>query len=167
MRMIINDLKNGITNFLNKLKVDGYSVSFAKGGDLNDKNTKRLFKSKYEKDKVLFSLYKYFKKKCGKVDQFKNVAINNPFVQEPSVTQRGEILHTIDGPMQLIVADVANLPFFNKSVVAPKYSLVCVDLFTSKPYTYGMKKKNQLPEKLEKFYVEIESLREYLQFQIG
>ena len=69
--------------------------------------------------------------------------------------------------MQLIVAEVANLPFFNKSVVAPKYSLVCVDLFTSKLYTYGMKKKNQLPEKLEKFYVEIESLREYLKFQIG
>ena len=36
-------------------------------------------------------------------------------------------------------SDVADLNFFSKSVVAPKYCLVCVDLFKSKTYTYGMK----------------------------
>ena len=50
------------------------------------------------------------------------------------------MLHTIDGPMQLMPADVADLQFFSKSTVAPKYCLACVELFTSKTYTYGMKK---------------------------
>ena len=52
-------------------------------------------------------------------------------------------MHTIDGPMQLIHADLADLHFSSKATVAPKYCLVCVDLFTSKRYTYvtyGMKK---------------------------
>ena len=52
--------------------------------------------------------------------------------------------HTIDGPMQLIHADVADLNFFSKSAVAPKHCLLCVDLFTSKVHTYGMKKKANL-----------------------
>ena len=63
------------------------------------------------------------------------------------------MLHTIDGPMQLIHADVADLNFFSKSAVAPKCCSVCVDMFTSKPYTYGMKKKRQLAEKLKKIFI--------------
>ena len=63
--------------------------------------------------------------------------------------------------MQLVYADVADLQFFSKSVVAPKYCFVCVDLFTSKTYTYG-KKKSKLPVNLEKFYLEIEHIRIYL-----
>ena len=51
------------------------------------------------------------------------------------------MFHTIDGPMQLIHADVADLNFFSKSAVAPKNGLLCVDMFTSKTYTYGMKKR--------------------------
>ena len=90
------------------------------------------------------------------------VVINTPFVQERAVTQRGEMLHTIDSPMQLVYADVADLNFISKSVVAPKYCLLCVDLFTSKVYTYGMKKRSQLAEKVEKFYLEIADVRSYL-----
>ena len=89
------------------------------------------------------------------------VVINTPFVQERAVTQRGEMLHTIDGPMQLVHADMADLNFFSTSVVAPKYCLLCVDLFTSKVYTYRMKKKSQLVDKLEKFYLEIADVRSY------
>ena len=90
------------------------------------------------------------------------VVINTPFVQERAVTQRGEMLHTIDGPMQLVHADVADLNFFSKSVVAPKRCLLCVDLFTSKVYTYSLKKKSQLANKLKKFYLEIADVRSYL-----
>ena len=71
-------------------------------------------------------------------------------------------LHTTDGPMQLVHADVVDLNFFIKSVVAPKYCLLCVDLFTSKVYTYGMKKKSQQIDKLEKFYLEIADVRSYV-----
>ena len=42
------------------------------------------------------------------------------------------MLHTIDGPMQLVLADFADLQFFSKSAVTPKYYLFCVDPFTSK-----------------------------------
>ena len=72
------------------------------------------------------------------------------------------MLHTIDGPMQLVHADVADLNFFSKSAVAPKYCLLCIDLFTCKVYTYGMKKKSQLADKLGKFYLEIKDVRSYL-----
>ena len=94
------------------------------------------------KDKVFFNFYNDFIKKTGKVEHLAktNVVINTPFLQEKSVTQRGDMLHTIDGSMQLVHANVADLQFFNKSAVAPEYCLVCVDLFTSKTYTYSMKK---------------------------
>ena len=73
------------------------------------------------------------------------------------------MLHTIDGPMQLVHdTDVVDLNFFSKSAVTPKYCLLCIDLFTSKVYTYRIKKKSQLADKLEKFYLEIEDVRSYL-----
>ena len=91
----------------------------------------------------------------------KKVVFTTPFIQEKSVTQGDDMLHTIDGPMQLIPADVADLHFFSKSAVAPKYCLACADLFTSKTYTYRTK-KSQLFAMLEKFYSNTESFREYL-----
>ena len=72
------------------------------------------------------------------------------------------MLHTIDGPIQLIHADLADLNFFSKSAVVPKYCLLCVGLLTSKVHTYGMKKKRQLADKLGKFYQDIQHLRSYL-----
>ena len=46
--------------------------------------------------------------------------------------------------MQFFHADVANIRFFSKSVVDPKYALLCVDLFSSKDYVYLMKKKKKI-----------------------
>ena len=108
-------------------------------------------------------MYKEFKKEGGQVKNVKIVAvINTPFIKEKFVTQRGDMLHTIDGPMQLIHADVADQNFFSKSAIASKYCLLCLDLFSSKVSAYGMKKKSQLAEKLVKFYLEKENLRSYL-----
>ena len=105
---------------------------------------------------ILLNLYREFKNNGGKINELKTkVVINTPFVQKRAVTQRGEMLHTIDGPMQVVHEDVTDLNFFSKSVVAPKYCLLSVDLFTSKVYTYGMKKKSQLADKVETFYLEI------------
>ena len=153
-----------VNNLLTKLRVDENSILFAKGETLDDKTVKNISKSKYSKDIVLYNLYKEYVKNGGKKEDFKTkkIVINTPFVQERSSTQRGDMLHTIDGPMQLIHADVADLNFFSKSAVAPKYCLVCVDMFTSKTYTYGMKKKSQLADKLEKFLSETQELRKYL-----
>ena len=159
----MSNLEKRLGNLLKKLRVDENSVLFAKGDKLNEKTVNKLAKSRYHKDTVLLNLYKEFKKNGGKIKELKTkVVINTPFVQERAVTQRGEMLHTIDGPMQLVHADVADLNFFSKSVVAPKYCLLCVDLFTSKVYTYGMNKKSQLADKLEKFNLEIADVRSYL-----
>ena len=92
----------------------------------------------------------------------KKIVINTPFVQERSSTRREDMLHTIDGPMQLVHADVTDLNFFSKSAVAPKYCLLCVNMFTSKTSIYSMKRKSQMAEKLEKFLLETQELRKYL-----
>ena len=56
-------------------------------------------------------------------------------------------------------ADVADLKFFAKSAVDPKYALVCIDLFSSKVYIYPMREKSNLWQKLEIFYKGIDSKR--------
>ena len=65
--------------------------------------------------------------------------------------------------MQFFHADVANIRFFSKSVVDPKYALLCVDLFSSKDYVYLMKKKKNLARQLKLFYPEIEPKRDQKQ----
>ena len=134
----MSNLNKTIINLLTKLRVDEKSVLFAKGETLDNKMIKKISKSSYVNGKLLLNLYNEFVKNGGKTSDFKDkkVIINTPFTQGKLVTQRGEMLHTIDGPMQLIQVDVADLSFFSKSVVASKYCLVCVDLFTSKTCTY-------------------------------
>ena len=61
--------------------------------------------------------------------------------------------------MQFFHADLAYLQFFAKIAVDPKYALVCLDLFSSKIYVYTMRKKSNLPQKMELFYKEIEKKR--------
>ena len=91
-------------------------------------------------------MYSSFVKNGGKAKEFssKKFVLTTPFIQDKLVTQAGDILHTIDGSMHLIQNDVADLHFFSKLAVAPKYCLVCIDLSTSKMYTYGMKKKSTI-----------------------
>ena len=108
----------------------------------------KVTSSRYAKGKVLYNLYSSFVKNGGKANEFssKKVVLTTPFIQEKSVTQRGDVLYTINRLMQLIHTDVVDLHFFSKSAVAPKYCLVCVDLFTLKTYYYGIKKRaNYLP----------------------
>ena len=68
---------------------------------------------------------------------------------------------TINGPFQLVHADLADLNFFNK-YVAPKYCIVCADIFILKTYTANMKQKSQLRNKLKAFHEEIDDNRSYL-----
>ena len=139
----MSNFRKCVNNLLTKLRVDENSILFAKGETLDDKTVKNISKSKYSKDIVLYNLYKEYIKNGGKKEdsKTKKIVTNTPFVQERSSTQRVDILHSIDGPMQFIHADVADLNFFSKSAVAPKYCLVCVDMFTSKTYAYSMKKR--------------------------
>ena len=52
-------------------------------------------------------------------------------------------------------ADVGNLEFLGKNATFPKYVLVIVDLFSSKVYTYPVKSRKQIRQRLEQFYEDI------------
>ena len=87
-------LSKRISSLLTKLRVDEKCVLFAKGETLDNKTIKKNSKSSYVKDKVLLNLYNEFVKNGGKTSDFKSkkVIINTPFIQEKSVTQRGDML---------------------------------------------------------------------------
>ena len=51
--------------------------------------------------------------------------------------------------------DIADIRLFSKLAVDPKYCLLAVDLFTSKMYTYPMKSRHLLAQKVELFYQDI------------
>ena len=52
-------------------------------------------------------------------------------------------------------ADVRNLEFLGKNATCPQYFLVIVDLLSSKTYTYPMKSRKQILQKLIIFYDDV------------
>ena len=68
-------------------------------------------------------------------------------------------LYSFDGPFQLLHADVGNLEFLRKHATFPQYVLVLVDLFSSRIYTYPMKSRKQILQKLRMFYDDVRSKR--------
>ena len=68
-------------------------------------------------------------------------------------------LYSFDGPFQLLHADVGNLEFLGKNATFPQYVLVIVDLYSSKVYTYTMKSRKQILQKMKIFYDEVRSKR--------
>ena len=68
-------------------------------------------------------------------------------------------LYSFDAPFRLFHADIANLEFLGKNATFPQYVLVLVDLFSSKIYTYLMKSRKQIRQKLEQFYRDVKSKR--------
>ena len=69
------------------------------------------------------------------------------------------ILYSFDGPFQLLHADVGNLEFLGKTATFPQYVLVIVDLISSKIYTYSMKSRKQILQKLRIFYDDVRKKR--------
>ena len=69
------------------------------------------------------------------------------------------MLYSFDAPFRLFHADVANLEFLGKNATFPQYVLVLLDLFSSKVYTYPMKSRKQIRQKLEQFYRDVRSKR--------
>ena len=60
------------------------------------------------------------------------IAFYTPFVEQRKDIDRSSALCSIKAPLELVHADVADIRFFSKSAVDPKYCLLAVDLFTSK-----------------------------------
>ena len=68
-------------------------------------------------------------------------------------------LYSFNRPFQALQADIAYISFLARPAVDTKFFLLFVDLFTSKIYTYSMKKINLLAKKMELFYNDIKKKR--------
>ena len=90
--------------------------------------------------------------------QNNNLPLVTPFVNKRSNTDHST-LYSIGKLFELLRADIANLRFWAKSAVDPKYCLLIVNLFSSKIYVYPMKNRSVLAKKLKLFYVDIKQKR--------
>ena len=146
-------LKKPKTLFNNQ-KTDPASVIFAEEC-LDNRLLKKLKKSSYDVDKQLFKLV--------------NLADSTTFLDDgksPTRTdyvEKKEInrftLYSFDGPFQILHADVGNLEFLGKNATFLQYVLVIVDLYSSKGYTYSMKSRKQILQKMKLFYDKVRSKR--------
>ena len=137
------------------LKTDPSSAAFAEE-TLDKKLLLKLKKSKYKDDKNFFKVVN-------------NLLLNNDTVFEPenvnrtNFVEKREIdhstLYSFNAPFQLLHADIANLEFLGKNATFPQYVLVIVNLFSSKFYTYSMKSRKQIRQKLEQFYRDVKIKR--------
>ena len=136
-------------NLLRHLLKNEQSIFYAVD-TINQNIINKAKKSNYLKVRVFVSIYSKLKDK--KLNFYKSPVIT-PFVEEKSNIDRST-LYSFKAPFELFHADVADLRFLAKSAVDPHYCLVLIDLFSNKIYTYPMKKRLFLANKLEKFYEE-------------
>ena len=141
--------------FFNQLKVDPQSVTFAEEL-LNKRLLVRLKKSKYPKDKLFFKI-------VNDLDREKSVIFNPGMVNRTDYVEKRDIdrftLYSFSRLLELLHADVANLEFLGKNTTFPQYVLLVVDLFSSKTYTYPMRSRRQIRDKLEQFYLDVQGKR--------
>ena len=147
------DFKKAKSEF-NKLKVDPSSVAFAEK-ILDKKLLAKLKKSKYAADRNFFIIVNLLDNN--------NVLFDSDRVNRTDYVEKREIdrytLYSFSGPFELLHADVGNLKFLSKNATFPNYVLVIVDLFSSKVYTYPMKSRKQIRQRLEQFYEDIKKKR--------
>ena len=153
----MNDLEEKrVQNLFKSLQKDPESVLYG-NQSVTKQLLKKLSKSFYQKDKVFNKLYENLEDKNFNKKDYK-VPLSTPFYEKKTDIDRST-LYSIEKPFQRVHADIADLRFFAKSAVDPKYALLCVDLFTSKIYVYPMKNRSLLAKKLRLFYEEIEPKR--------
>ena len=151
-----NDKKR-IQNLFSTLQNDSKSV-FYLNSSITKKLLKKLDKSPYQKDRVFKAIYKKLEdKELAEADD--KIPSKTPFVEKKGDIDRST-LYSVEKPFKRAHADIADLRFFAKSAVDPKYALLAVDLFTSKTYVYPMKSRKLLARKLRLFYDEIEPKRD-------
>ena len=151
-----NDKKR-IQNLFSTLQNDSKSV-FYLTSSITKKLLKKLDKSPYQKDRVFKGIYQKLEdKELAEADD--KIPLKTPFVEKKGDIDRST-LYSVEKPFKRVHADIADLRFFAKSAVDPKYALLAVDLFTSKTYVYPMKSRKLLARKLRLFYNEIEPKRD-------
>ena len=141
-------------NAFNELKLDPSSTAFAEE-ILDKKLLVKLKKSKYKADKIFFNL--------ANLLENNNVIFDSDNVNRTDYVEKRETdrstLYSFSAPFELLHADVENLKFLGKNAIFPRYVLVLVDLFSSKVYTYPMKSRKQIGQKMEQFYLNVKGKR--------
>ena len=111
-----------------------------------DKITKTLIKkgknSLYKKDIVFVSIYNGLENKNILPEK---IPLNAPFVEKKR--KHHTCSSRFHGPFEALQVDIAYISFLATQTVDPKFFLLFVDLFTSKIYTYSMKKKKCFSKK--------------------
>ena len=132
-----------IKNLFKKLIKDRNSV-FYSADKINRTLLNKSRTSSYEKDKIFYKIYVRLEDQEILYDDNKEkerILFYTPFIEQKQDIDRLSTLYSLNGPVQFFHADVADIRFFSKSAVDPKYALLCVDLFLFKVYVYPMKKK--------------------------
>ena len=124
---------------------------------ITKKILKKLSKSTYQKDLVFKNIYDELDEKDF-IEQKEIIPLRTPFIEQKKEIDRST-LYSVEELLKKFHADIADIRFFSKSAVDPKYVLLIVDLFTSKIYIYQMKNRTLLAKKLRKFYEDIENKR--------
>ena len=117
-------------------------------------NSKSVF---YATNKITKNLMKKSKSHCIKniYNKLENkdleperMPLNTKFVEKKNKNIYIYIIRTtlysFSRPFEALQADIAYISFLAKLAVDPKFCLLFVDLFTSKTYTYPMKKRTLL-----------------------
>ena len=142
-------------NLLKKLIKDEKSMFYA-----TDRISRTLLnkarKLLCEKDKVF---YKYYEDLDDENILYENentktrIPFYAPFVEQKKDVDQSSALLNIKGPFEIVHPDVADIRFFSRSAVDPKYCLLAMayNLFISKMFVYPMKSKSLLSRKLELF----------------
>ena len=135
-------------NFL-KLKTDPASAEFAEE-TLDKKLLFKFKKSKYIKDKKKFKTVNLLSENDVVLELDSENVKRTDYIEKREIDH--STLYSFNAPFRLIHAVVGNLEFLGKNASFPQYVLVLVDLFSSKIYTYPMKSRKHIRQKLEQFY---------------
>ena len=88
-------------------------------------------KSLYKKDKVFYENYLDLEDKnvlYESEDPKKSMLFCTPFVEQRKDIDRSSALYSIKAPFEIMHVDIADIWFFSKLAVDPKYCLLAVDL---------------------------------------
>ena len=141
-----NDARKKATSLYNALVYDQKSIFYT-----TDRVTKTLIKkaknSLYKKDIVFVNIYNGLENETFLPEK---LPLNTPSVEKKENIIR-TTLYSFHRPFEVLQADIAYINFLARSAVDPKFCLLFVNLFTSKIYTYPIKKRNLLAKKWNYF----------------
>ena len=146
----IDDVKlKQIKNRFNSL-IKNENGIFYSADKVNRNLVNKTRRSIYPKDRVFNKLYNELGDKynlyINKNNEI-NLALYTSFDEQRTNIDLST-LYSFKGPFEILHADIANIRFLAKSAVDPKYCLLFLNIFTSKIYTYHIKKRTLLKKKI-------------------